>query len=232
MAERRVQFTKKELQEMLQKKNSVQEKAQDLPNENNSIEEANSNDTIESSVQASDVSVKEANTFTMMDSDYDTVINLKAVATDVATLCNVEQLLNTVLEIEMQTYKRTLPVQVYGISDYVLTSDDVHEIVQFDGINFLSNKTSVVDAQVFKRLIEDITVQLTMDGKFVKDMISMTVFNIDDTYVRTPFLLVNTYEYNALRKVFSNIAEVSLTNAYSVDNKMQLCIICKEPYEL
>lgn len=232
MAERRVQFTKKELQEMLQKKNSVQEKAQDLPNENENIEEANSNDTIFNSVTVSDISVKEANTFTVMDSDYDTVINLRAVATDVATLCNVEQLLNTVREIEMQTYKRTLPVQVYGISDYVLTSDDVHEIVQFDGINFLSNKTSVIDAQVFKRLIEDITVQLTMEGKFVKDMVSMTVFHIDDTYVRTPFLLVNTYEYNALRKVFSNIAEVSLTNAYSVDDKMQLCIICEETYEL
>lgn len=232
MAERRVQFTKKELQEMLQKKNSVQEKAQDLPNENENIEEANSNDTIFNSVTVSDISVKEANTFTVMDSDYDTVINLRAVATDVATLCNVEQLLNTVREIEMQTYKRTLPVQVYGISDYVLTSDDVHEIVKFDGINFLSNKTSVIDAQVFKRLIEDITVQLTMEGKFVKDMVSMTVFHIDDTYVRTPFLLVNTYEYNALRKVFSNIAEVSLTNAYSVDDKMQLCIICEETYEL
>ena len=251
MANRKVNVTKKELQEMFKVKTEDKEKEyakapnehqeQEPPNESphgerSEPEVVERSDTTPAVTERSEVEIEmgdhaatgEMRIFTEMESTYEATINFESVTTNVTTLCDVEQLLNIVSAIEMETCKKTLPVSVYGISEQVLTRDQVHEIVEFDNIVFLSNKVDTTDKAQFEKLVKEITLQLSINGEFRRDIVAMTILAVGDSYAKTPYLLVNTYEYNALRKVFAPIANVYLSDEYSSNCAMQLCVIYKE----
>lgn len=107
-------------------------------------------------------------------------------------------------------YKKTLPVCAYGISSNVLLDNQDYEVVTFDNIEFLSNKVSSTDEKVFENLVNHIAETLAIYHKYEVRIQQKQLVEFNGEYVSIPTLLINTYEYNRLMKIFEKRAVVNI----------------------
>lgn len=120
-----------------------------------------------------------------------------------------EKLLTNVFETE-NTYKKTLPVYAYGVTKEVLSMSAGHEIICIDGKEFLSSTETILDQERFDRLVKSIELQLATGPAYAEPLCQRQVVTVNGEYFIIPVLIVNTYEFNVLRKTFEAVANVSL----------------------
>lgn len=120
-----------------------------------------------------------------------------------------ENLLTSVFSTE-DTYKKTLPLYAYGVTEEVMSSSQNHEIVLIDGKEFFSNTKAILDKESFERLVKEIELQIAIGKTYEKPLCQKHIVTVGNEFYAVPTLLVNTYEFNVLRKTFSSVAAVSL----------------------
>ena len=129
-------------------------------------------------------------------------------------LGDLDALLSYTANIESM-YARTLPTFAYGIIEDVLLKNTAYEIIVFNGIKFLSNKTAFTDIESFNSLVENIEEELAINGFYRASLVRKCLIEYNGEYVSVPTLLVNTYEYNSLQKAFTGMAKVSIESTGS-----------------
>lgn len=107
----------------------------------------------------------------------------------------------------------TMPVYAYGVTREVLEQSEDYEILAVDGIEFLSNKKRITNKQHLENLVHKIEEQLAIGKEYQSKLCTKYIVSVEEKHYKIPALLVNTYEYNILRKTFEGVANITLEDS-------------------
>lgn len=129
------------------------------------------------------------------------------------TFVGTKQSLLDTVRITEESCSITMPVYAYGVTREVLEQSEDYEILAVDGIEFLSNKKRITNKQHLENLVKKIEEQLAIGKEYRAKLCTKYIVSVEEKHYKIPALLVNTYEYNILRKTFEGVAHITLEDS-------------------